>query len=105
MVEFLTKKPIPGRAKIDPALKKHEKIEMLKNQYTDMINCLKEQGAFLNTIRPEHLLGHQDLLTYFRQYPNEHAHPYSTRLNEGFHKYISMDSWTTLVYQVLKIFY
>jgi hypothetical protein len=45
------------------------------------------------------------LLTYFRQYPNEHAHPYSTRLNEGFHKYISMDSWTTLVYQVLKIFY
>ena len=37
--------------------------------------------------------------------PNQNSHPYSTRLSENFFKYVSMDSWTTLVYQILKIYY
>lgn len=86
-------------------MKKNDKIEALIKQYSELINNLKEQGAYLNTIRPEHLLNYQDLLAYFKLNPMEFAHPYSTRLNESFFRYISADSWSTLVYQILKIFY
>jgi len=46
MIEFLTKKTAPGKAKIDTNLKKNDKIEILDKQYNELINNLKEQGAY-----------------------------------------------------------
>jgi len=46
MIEFLTKKMIPGKAKIDVSLKKNDKVELLDKQYNELINTLKEQGAY-----------------------------------------------------------
>ena len=37
--------------------------------------------------------------------PNENAHPISKRISESMFQYLSRDAWTTLFYQILKVFY
>jgi hypothetical protein len=51
----MTKKEPAGKETIDLGLKKNEKVELLMRQYSTLISELKEQGALLNTIRPEFL--------------------------------------------------
>lgn len=66
--------------------------------YTDLIKNLKEQGAFLNTIRPHYLLSYHDFLTYSRTLNNEFISPMGQKLSENKFNYLSIDSWTTLFY-------
>jgi len=105
LIAFLTKRNPPQMTKIDSTLKKSAKIDLLHKQYSDLLHFLKENGAMLNTIRPEYLLGHHDLLSFYKRNPNPCASPSANRITEKHFKYISMDAWTTLFYQILKIYY
>ena len=105
LVDALAKREPPGKAVLTPTMKKNERINALVDQYKELINDLKEQGCLLNTIRPEFLLPYQDLIQFFNMNPYEFAHSISKRISENMYRYLSMDSWTTLVYQILKIFY
>lgn len=105
LISFLTKRNPPQAAKIDLNSKRLLKIDALYKQYNDLLHFLKENGAMLNTIRPEYLFNYQDLLTYYRKNPNPNASISANKISEKNHKYISMDSWSTLFYQILKIYY
>lgn len=105
MISFLTKRNPPQMSKIDAASKKLTKIEVLHKQYSDLLHFLKENGAMLNTIRPEYLLSHSDLLAFYKKTPMPYVLPSVNKISEKYHKYVSMDAWTTLFYQILKVYY
>ena len=105
MISFLTKKNPPQMSKIEANAKKLTKIETLYKQYCDLLHFLKENGAMLNTIRPEYLLSHHDLLAYYKRNRNPCASYAANKISEKHFRYISMDSWITLFYQILKVYY
>lgn len=105
MIGFLTKRNPPQPAKIDPHLKKHQKVEQLHQQYSELLRYLKESGAMLNTIRPEYLLSHSDLNTYYKKNYNPFALPSANRISVTQFRYLSLEAWSTLFYQILKVFY
>jgi len=74
-------------------------------QYNDLIRLLKENGALLNTIRPEFLLKYQEFSYYLKQNPMEYLAPSSSRINEKSFTYLSQDAWITLFFQIMKIYY
>ena len=95
----------PGRAALTNATNKIEKSQLLYKQYDDMIRTLKENGALLNTIRPEYLLKHHEYNTFVRTNPNQSVMPSMAKLSENKFAYLSNDAWITIFYQVLKIYY
>lgn len=76
---------------------------MLIQQYEDLINYLKVNGAHLNTVRPEYLLSASDYNKFLRMNPkDENMKP---KTLERVWPYLAMESWLTVFYQVLKIYY
>lgn len=59
----------------------------------------------LNTIRPEFLLSLSDLNTYYKLNPMVYVTPASNKMSEKKFRYISLDSWSVLFYQIIKVFY
>ena len=76
---------------------------MLLTQYEELINFLKVNGAHLNTVRPEYLLGKDEYNKFLKLYPKEENMKQKTI--ERIFPYLSMESWITLFYQVLRIYY
>lgn len=105
LIAFLTKRNPPQMLKIDPTLKKHLRVEQIHKQYSDLIRHLKEAGAMLNTIRPEFLLSQSELTTYYKKNYNNLALPHANRVSSNHFKYLSLDAWSTLFYQILKVYY
>ena len=105
MIAFLTKKTPLQMSKIDASAKKMAKIEFMHTQYKNLLHFLKENGAMLNTIRPEYLLSHHDLLAFYKRNPNPCATYAANKISERHHKYLSMDAWVTLFFQILKVYY
>lgn len=105
VIEFLTKRTPPSRPKIDNNMQKTERVDKLYDQYKTLLHFLKENGAMLNTIRPEYLLSHADINLWYRNNWNDYAVNYANKISESKHKYVSMDAWTVLFYQILKIYY
>jgi hypothetical protein len=105
VIEFLTKRIPPARPKIDNNMQKTERVDKLYDQYKTLLHFLKENGAMLNTIRPEYLLSHADINLWYRNNWNDYAANYANKISESKHKYVSMDAWTVLFYQILKIYY
>ena len=52
MVAYLSGKNTNMQQKVDPNMKRIDKVKILVKQYEDLIRLLKEQGALLNSIRP-----------------------------------------------------
>jgi hypothetical protein len=62
----------------------------------------------LNHIRPEHLLSFQEYIAYIKQLPAEvsaQVPPNLLKLSPQKFQYISYESWTSIFYQIIKIFY
>ena len=76
---------------------------MLVQQYEDLINYLKVNGAHLNTVRPEYLLSLSDHSKFLKMNPKEENQKPKTL--ERVWPYLAMESWLTVFYQVLKIYY
>jgi hypothetical protein len=72
-------------------------------QYEELINFLKVNGAHLNTVRPEYLLSLSDYSKFLKLNPKEENMKPKTL--ERIFPYLSMESWMTVFYQVLKIYY
>lgn len=101
-IYFMTGRNPPGMIKNIHAVNSKELARLLYKQYEDLITFLKSQGALLNTIRAEYLLSQNDFAKYLKSTPME----LQLRPKQIQHRwpYLSMDSWTNLVYQVLKIY-
>ena len=103
LMQYLTGKSLPFRANLSHVNSKTEKVKLLVKQYDDLIRLLKENGALLNTIRPEYLLKWQEYNSYVMSNPVPCVIP--TKVSEKNFTYISVDAWITLFYQILKIYY
>ena len=98
----LSGKTPPGQVKNPESYPAKELSRQLYIQYEELLNFLKKHGAMLNTVRPEFLLSQADYSRYMKSTPLE----LQLRPKQIQHRwpYISMDSWTTLIYQTIKIF-
>lgn len=103
LIEFLTKKS-PAWVRFDHNMKKNEKVQKLYESYLTLIHFLKENGAMLNTIRPEYLLNHSDQVLWYRLNPNPNVININ-KVPESRWRYLSMDAWLVVFHQILKIYY
>lgn len=78
-------------------------LKSLVTQYEELINFLKVNGAHLNTVRPEYLLSLSDYNKFVKQNPSQGD--LKPKTLERIFPYLSIESWITLFYQVLKIYY
>ena len=101
LVFGLTGKYPPGQVK-NFAVPAREVTRLLIEQYTELINYLKVNGAMLNTIRPEYLLSMAEFMRYLKSTPTQLQ--LRQRQVERRWPYLSMDSWVTLLYQIVKVF-
>ena len=108
LITYLSGKKPPGQASqkaIAAASHGNAKdvLKVLLTQYEELINFLKVNGAHLNTVRPEYLLHKEDYNKFLKLYPKEENMKQKTI--ERIFPYLSMESWITLFYQVLRIYY
>jgi hypothetical protein len=78
-------------------------LRVILNQYEEVINFLKVNGAHLNTVRPEYLLQKDEYLKFLKLYPKDDNFKQKT-VERIFH-YLSTESWATVFYQILRIYY
>lgn len=102
LMSFLIGKWLPFRAKIELTMKRLEKVQLLMKQYEDFIKYMKENGALLNTIRPQYLLSFQDYTFFLKFQQSEFTSP-TSKISENKFTYLSTDSWITLFYQIMKV--
>lgn len=82
----------------------------LKNTFNYIINYLKKAGANLNTVLPEYLLDKNTFKIYIKRdeytksvlYPDTETLKKVISLHDKIYYY---ESWLTLIYQIIKIFY
>jgi hypothetical protein len=107
LAQYLSGKKAPGQASkaalSATAQNAKDYLRVLVQQYEDLINYLKVNGAHLNTVRPEYLLSLSDYNKFLKMHPQEGNMKPKTL--ERVWPYLAMESWLTVFYQVLKIYY
>lgn len=105
LILYLSGKKAPGNLANQPnnAANKKDALKSLVTQYEELINFLKVNGAHLNTVRPEYLLSLSDYNKFVKQNPSQGD--LKPKTLERIFPYLSIESWITLFYQVLKIYY
>jgi hypothetical protein len=78
-------------------------LRVILNQYEEVINYLKVNGAHLNTVRPEYLLAMVDYQKFLKLYPKDDN--FKQKTVERVFPYLSAESWVTVLYQILRIYY
>lgn len=102
---YLSGKKAPGNIKnqANTSMNKKDALKSLVTQYEELINFLKVNGAHLNTVRPEYLLSFSDYNKFLKQNPSQGDLKQKTL--ERMFPYLSAESWITLFYQIVKIYY
>jgi len=105
LILYLSGKKAPGNLKNqnNTSTNKRDFLKNLLTQYEELINFLKINGAHLNTVRPEYLLSFNDYNKFLKQNPSQGDLKQKTL--ERMFPYISAESWLTLFYQIMKIYY
>ena len=105
LILYLSGKKAPGNIKNQSNLANNKKdmLRSLVTQYEELINFLKVNGAHLNTVRPEYLLSYSDYIKFLKQNPSQGD--LKPKTLERVFPYLSTESWITLFYQILKIYY
>lgn len=104
-VEFFAQTSLGVKSRFTSDMKKADRVKLTVDNYKAVINFLRKEGAFLSNIRPEYLLGWNDLVTYYKKNPMIQVTPASAKLGETAHRYLSSDSWLILINQVLKLYF
>lgn len=103
LIYSMSGKMPPGQLKNVSSIPHKDLIKQLYKQYEDLLDYLKKFGALLNTVRPEFLLSQHEYSQYLKSTPNE----LQLKPKQIQHRwpYMSMDSWTTLLYQIIKMYH
>jgi hypothetical protein len=104
LLEFLLKSP-PARPVLDPNLKNVDRVLAVVQNHHGLLNFLKENNAMVNTVRPHFLLSHKDLLLYFKTSQLPHMSPDYYKVSENQFRLLSLQSWTVLYLQAIKVFF
>eukprot|EP00913_Durusdinium_trenchii_P004562 g4237.t1 len=120
MIEFLSGKSVPNKAAAPPPQRmdntgssfrgndrgakqksrEMQKILQLMQQYEVLLNFLKQHGALLSSVRPEHFLSHE----YYLQYQQSLNVGITRRQVDKIFFPKSMEAWLTSLLQTVKIF-
>lgn len=102
LIHSLSGKSPPGQIKSTHNVPYKELVRMIYKQYEDLLDYLKKYGALLNTVRPEFLMSQHEFAQYLKSTPTE----LQLKPKQIQHRwpYVSMDSWTTVLYQIIKMF-
>jgi len=109
LIYTLTGKPFPPKLqKVDEDFNKA--VQQIKAQYDTLIRFLQGEGAFLNTVFPEYLMEFSKYKKFMETDPNTAKllstnWAKNTKKLRSMHKYINMESWILIFYQILKIYY
>lgn len=108
LITYLSGKRPPGQASSKALAQANQTnakdmLKVILSQYEELINYLKVNGAHLNTVRPEYLLNTSDYTKFLKLYPKEEN--MKPKVVERVYPYIAMESWLTVFYQVLRIYY
>ena len=104
VVEYYAQTSLGTKSKFSNDMKKADRVKFTVDNYKAAINFLRREGAYLSNIRPEYLLGWNDLTTYYKKNPMPQVSQSSSKLGETAHRYLSCDSWLILMNQILKLF-
>lgn len=104
LLEFLLKNP-PAKPTIDPNLKNVDRVLAIVQNYYNLLNFLKENNAMVNNVRPYFLLTYKDLMSYYKVNQIPHLVPDYYKITEVQYKLLSLQSWTTLYLQAIKVFF
>lgn len=101
LISYLSGKRPPGQANSKALATANqanakEALNVLRQQYDDLINYLKVNGAHLNTVRPEYLLHTNDYGKFLKMYPKEEN--MKPKVVDRIFPYIAMESWLTIFY-------
>ena len=105
VIEYFSKSTLGLKGRFTADMKKIEKVGLLYSQYLAVINFLKREGAYLNSIRPEYLLSWSDLQAHYKKNPTLNVYQGGLRIGETAHRYLSMDSWLIIINQILKLYF
>ncbi|KAL4497051.1 hypothetical protein ABPG72_002207 [Tetrahymena utriculariae] len=111
LLQFLvgSKSPLmETKAVFEGALNRTERSLLLYQQYDSLIRLLKQDGALLNHVRPQFLLGYNEYHAYIKTLSKEDAqaiHPNGLKISSHKYSYFQSDAWITLFYQIIKIYY
>ena len=105
MILYLSGKKAPGNLANQPnnAANKKDALKSLVTKYEELINFLKVYYAHLNTERSEYLLSLRNYNKFVKLNPSQGD--LKPKTLERIFPYLSIESWITLFYQVLKIYY
>lgn len=108
LITYLSGKRPPGQVnskQLSSAIQNNAKdgLKVLLTQYEELINFLKINGAHLNTVRPEYLLHKDEYFKFLKMYPKDENMKQKTV--ERVFPYLSKESWITVFYQVLRIYF
>jgi hypothetical protein len=107
LIQFLSGKKPPGQASkaalTAASANVKDYLKVIVQQYEDLINFLKVNGAHLNTVRPEYLLSLGDYNKFLKMNPKDEN--VKQKAIERVWPYLALESWLTIFYQVLKIYY
>lgn len=104
-VEYYAQSSLGLKSKFSADMKKADRVKLTVDNYKAVINFLRREGAFLSNIRPEYLLGWNDLITYYKKNPIIQVSSSSSKLGETAHRYLSWDSWLIIMNQILKLYF
>ena len=108
-IEILSNKALERNEKKDIKNLKDElsKIKYNKNEFIHILIHLQKQGALLNTVNPDYLFEYK----HFVKIVNENNSDIKILPNKwekklkNKHKILHLESWITLIYQIIKIYY
>mmetsp|Transcript_43635 Transcript_43635/g.42161 ORF Transcript_43635/g.42161 Transcript_43635/m.42161 type:complete len:195 (+) Transcript_43635:871-1455(+) len=103
LIAYLSGKRPPGQMVKQTGTNAKDNLKALLQQYEDMINHLKVNGAHLNTVRPEYLISLSDYNKFLKLSPKEEN--MKPKTIERIFPYLSQESWITIFYQILRIYY
>lgn len=103
-LDFLLKSP-PSKPILDPTLKNVDRVVAIVQNYYNLLNYLKENNAMVNNVRPYFLLSFKDLTLYYKVNQVSHLIPDYYKITDIQYKLLSLQSWTTLYLQAIKIFF
>lgn len=81
--------------------KASERPKTMEPQYANLLRRLKEEGCFLNHIRPEYLLSLDDYLTFTNNSDNKYS---LTPSQAQLYEQVNAESWCALFFQICKVY-
>jgi len=86
-----------------------KRVMEMRNFFSKIIKYLQEQSALLNTVIPEYLLDYSSFKRYLKndEYTKKVLNNNWEKTTKilYYYKFIHLESWITLVYQIFKVFY